>query len=146
MLRTLGFFSLVVQFNSILHLEAFTEEEAKSLKGHLEPLGRQGVLSDIQIIQGFPTAKDFYTKYVDGPKPVIFKGAAVSHPAYNLWSDEYFLSFEESQQLEVVVEAGKKEIRTRPADVVTFASYLREYKAKDVYMVNSVPDFLKQVR
>ena len=142
------FISLVIFLNSVAHFWAKEKMDTLNhLKGHLQPLGMQGLHSGIRTIQGFPNPEVFFENYVEKAKPVIFKGAALDHPAYKLWtSDEYLLSFEEGKYHEVVVETGKKEARTRPGDAISFASYVRDYREKDVYMVNSVPDFLKKVR
>ncbi|CAH3016527.1 unnamed protein product [Porites evermanni] len=117
---------------------------ARDLKGHLEPLFSHGKRLEVEVYEGFPTPEEFYKKFVIMPKPVLFRGGAMLSPAYRLWNEEYFLSFPESEEHLVVVEAEKKENRTTPGEEVFFAKFVRDLHSSGQYMVSSVPQFLRQ--
>lgn len=117
---------------------------ARDLKGHLEPLFSHGKRLEVEVYEGFPTPEEFYKKFVIIPKPVLFRGGATLSPAYRLWNEEYFLSFPESEEHLVVVEAEKKENRTTPGEEVAFAKFVRDLHSSGQYMVSSVPQFLRQ--
>ena len=125
-----------------LSLPSFAHEDSV-LQGDLQALFSKGVRHEVSAWQGFPSAEEFYTKYSNPSRPVLFKGGAKSFPAYERWTDEYFLSFPESEQAFVVVEQEKKENRSLAAEDVSFANFVRDYRMTNTYMVNSVPDFLK---
>ena len=114
-----------------------------NLPGHLEPLFSHGNRVEVEVYDGFPTAEEFYSKFVNIPKPVLFRGGATLSPAYSLWNREYFLSFPESEEHLVTVEMEKKENRTVPGEEVVFADFVRELNSSGQYMVSSVPEFLR---
>lgn len=116
---------------------------AHDLLGHLEPLFSHGKRLEVEVYNGFPTAEEFYAKFVNIPKPVLFRGGAVLSPAYSLWNEEYFLSFPESEEHLVTVETEKKENRTTPGEEVIFAEFVRELNSSGQYMVSSVPEFIR---
>ena len=66
---------------------------ANQLLGHLEPLFSHGKRLEVEVYDGFPAAEEFFKRFVDNAKPVLFRGGAKSFPAYSLWNDKYFLSF-----------------------------------------------------
>jgi len=41
------------------------------------------------------------------------------------------------------VEQRKKEKRTLPAREISFSEFVKIYKEQDIYMVNSVPPFIR---
>lgn len=127
-------FCLIVQVSPLI---------AVDLKGHLEPLFSYGKKLQVEVYDGFPTAKEFYNKFVNIPKPVLFRGGSLQHPAYALWGNEYFLSFPESEEHLVTVELEKKENRTVAGEDVIFADFVRELNSSGKYMVSSVPEFLR---
>lgn len=58
--------------------------------GHLKPLGaHQPPVADVMSVDEVPSPQEFFTRYVQPGKPVLFKGAAVRIPAYSLWTDGY---------------------------------------------------------
>lgn len=64
-------------------------------------------------------------------------------PAFTRWAtDEYFLHMPEGDEFEVVVEQAKKENRSLAAEDVPFNAFVKRYIEEDIYMVNSVPDFI----
>jgi hypothetical protein len=59
------------------------------------PLGRQTEAITVPVLQGFLEPTKFFEDYVIPGRPVVFKGAAKEFPAFQRWTDEYFLSFKE---------------------------------------------------
>ena len=113
------------------------------LLGHLEPLFSYGKRLEVEEYDGFPAAEEFFTRFVDNAKPVLFRGGAMLYPAYSLWNDEYFLSFPESEESLVTVEAEKKENRSAPGEDVPLADFVRGLHSSGKYMISSVPEFLR---
>ena len=109
--------------------------------GHLKRLGshrpREGPVVELIDV---PHPIDFFEQYALPQVPVILKGAAKAMPAYQLWTDEYLK--EKSGDLEVQIEPGKKENRTRVAiegTTTSFGNFLDTYNQTDIYMVDSLP-------
>lgn len=72
--------------------EELTEHQIKHLKslpGHMKPLGSVGPYFDIPVVEGFPSPRDFFNKYVIPSTPVVFKNAARESPAFDKWWDYY---------------------------------------------------------
>ena len=113
------------------------------LEGHLEPLFSHGKRLEVEVYEGFPTAEEFYKRFVNVAKPVLFRGGAKCFPAYSLWNEEYFLSFPESEELLVTVEVEKKENRSTPGDDIPFADFVRRLHSSGKYVISSVPEFLR---
>jgi len=110
-----------------------------------EVLGKQGEQRQIQSVPGFLLKpSDFYNNHVIPGIPVLFKGAAKSFPAYQLWTDEYLSSFKESESYIVDIEEGKKENRSLGSIQPSFKEFLEMYQSKDVYFVSGVPEFLRK--
>ncbi|XP_031563461.1 tRNA wybutosine-synthesizing protein 5-like [Actinia tenebrosa] len=138
------FLYLATLILTYLSLFECSEVDQNKKKGHLEPIFSYGKRHQVEVFEGFPTPKQFFQDFVSPSKPVLFKDAAKRSPAYKLWNDEYFLSYPESREYIVTVETKKKENRSQPANDVPFSTYLKHYRKKDVYMVNSVPNFLRK--
>jgi len=147
--------SLALRFLLIVHLElvniplvALSTDSQPSTTyhypGHLEPLGARNVKQSLEVIDDFVTPREFFEKYVSSSKPVLIRGGAKLSPAFSLWSDEYFLSFDESKNFQIVAEQRKKEIRTHPALDISFAEFVKTYEKSDIYLVNGVPPFLQK--
>ena len=113
------------------------------LEGHWEPLFSHGKRLEVEVYDGFPTAEEFYKRFVNVAKPVLFRGGAKHFPAYSLWNEEYFLSFPESEELLATVEVEKKENRSTPGDDIPFADFVRGLHSSGKYMISSVPEFLR---
>ncbi|XP_067946178.1 uncharacterized protein [Watersipora subatra] len=89
------------------------------------------------------STKSFFTKYVHSQQPVIFKQAIKSSPAYNLWSDNYFLQLDDiPKDHDVLVESRKKENRSAPPVRMPFKEFVSIYNVTDQYMVEPIPPFL----
>ena len=114
-----------------------------NLEGHLEPLFSHGKRLEVEVYDGFPTAEEFFRRFVDGGKPVLLRGAARLFPAFSLWNDEYFLSYTESEELLVTVEVDKKENRSAPGEDLPFADFVRDMHSSGKYLISSVPEFLR---
>ncbi|XP_068755514.1 tRNA wybutosine-synthesizing protein 5-like [Montipora capricornis] len=112
--------------------------------GHLEPLGSRNTKQSLETISDFLTPVKFFEKYVAPSKPVLIRGGAKLSPAFNAWSDDYFLSFNESRDFKIVAEQRKKEIRTYPAVDISFEEFVKTYERRDIYLVNGVPPFLQK--
>lgn len=115
-----------------------------NLEGHLEPLFSHGKRLEVEVYDGFPTAEEFFRRFVDVEKPVLLRGAARLFPAFSLWNDEYFLSYTESEELLVTVEVDKKENRSAPGEDLSFADFVRDMHSSGKYMISSVPEFLRK--
>ena len=135
-------FVIVLLSISNLPLASFGQETSE-LEGHLEAIFSVGTRHDVPTFEGFPSPKDFYTDYALPAKPVLFKNAAKKYPAFLDWDDDYFLGFPESEEEMVVVEREKKENRTRHAERMSFADFVRIHRSEETYLVNSLPPFLK---
>lgn len=74
----------------------------------------------------------------------MIKGGAKLSPAFTQWTDEYFVSVPESDDLLIDVENGKKENRTKGGlQRMSFKQFVENYRDRDVYMVNGVPKFIQ---
>ena len=111
--------------------------------GHGQPLGRH-MPSDghVEQLHTIPTPPLFWEKYASTRTPVVFKGAAKSFPAYNLWTDKFLI--EKFGSLEVKLESktekNKTPIGERGLGRDTIKSYLSDYRMKDSYVVSQLPD------
>lgn len=118
-------------------------KDGASVPGHLEPLGSKNVKHSLEVLQSYPDSKTFFETYVVPSKPVLIKNAAKPSPAFEKWSDEYFLSRSESSEATIQAEQRKKEERTTPDKDISFSDFVKSYKEKDIYMVSPVPMFLR---
>lgn len=74
----------------LLQLLISSNSGDENLNGHLKPLGSQiAPIGDVLAIDEVPSPEEFFYKYVQPGKPVLFKGAALNSPAYEKWTDEY---------------------------------------------------------
>ena len=111
--------------------------------GHGQPLGRH-MPSDghVEELHAVPTPPLFWGKYASTRTPVVFKGAAKSFPAFNLWTDKFLM--EKFGSLEVKLESktekNKTPIGERGLGRDTIKSYLSNYRMKDSYVVSQLPD------
>ncbi|KAL5257490.1 hypothetical protein ACHWQZ_G012435 [Mnemiopsis leidyi] len=126
-------------------LERINAQNAKyrGFHGQQLPLGRQSPAIPVKEIQGFVDPATFFQEHVIPGRPVVFKGAAKEFPAFQRWSDEYFLSFNESNNWMVQYELGKKETREGGQEPISFAEYIKRYTDEDLYCVTGLPKFLR---
>ncbi|XP_033634064.1 bifunctional peptidase and arginyl-hydroxylase JMJD5-like [Asterias rubens] len=105
--------------------------------GHLKPLGwHRPAEPDVDTVNSVPEPKEFFEKYVRHGRPLLMKGAAKNMAAFKLWKDDYLRS--QHGELEVEVEEGKKENRSRGLWSMKLHEFLDEYGQGDIYMVSSV--------
>lgn len=110
--------------------------------GHLQPLGsHQPPVGEVLSVDEIPSPQEFFQKYLQPGKPVLFKGAATKIPAYKLWTDDY-LSLKYGD-LVVDVEEGKKENRSNELFNMPFKLFLKIYNESDVYLVHSLPKAMR---
>lgn len=112
--------------------------------GHLKPFGQGGPTKPLTEIDYFPTAREFFENYVKPLQPVKMKGVAKMSPAFERWNDDYFLAQEEPEGSVISVETVKKESRQQRVDNMSFKEFVRIYNHTEHYMVDAVPQFLRQ--
>ena len=117
-------------------------DDLTSHPGHLKPFGLQGRTFQVASVEYFPPPSEFFNNYVNGSKPLLIRGGGKMSPAYERWTDEYFLNLPGSNHHKVVVEQAKKENRSVPPEDVSFNDFVKRYTKEDIYMVHSVPDFI----
>ena len=123
-----------------------TKRDYASIPGHLEPLGAKSVKHSLEVIQTYPDPKTFFKTHVVASKPVLIQNAAKLSSAFAKWTDEYFLSFPETTEHKIVAEQGKKEKRSLPSREISFSEFVKTYKEEDIYMVSSMPKFIRYVK
>ncbi|XP_045197467.1 tRNA wybutosine-synthesizing protein 5-like isoform X3 [Mercenaria mercenaria] len=112
--------------------------------GHLKPFGDGGPSHAVEEIDYFPTAKEFFENYVKTAKPVKMKGVAKMSPAFEKWTDDYFLAQDEPSDHVVSVETKKKESRQQKVESMPFKTFVKMYNNTEHYMVDAVPKFLRK--
>ena len=117
-------------------------EDLSSHPGHLKPFGSQGQTLEVESMDYFPAPSIFFREFVNASKPLLIRGGAKISPAFTRWTDEYFLNIPEGNEYEVVVEQAKKENRTLSPEDLPFNEFVKRYTKEDIYMVNSLPDFV----
>lgn len=121
-----------------------TNLDFSSIPGHLEELGAKNTKRSVEVIQSFPDPETFFRTYVDGSKPVLIQNGAKMSSAFEKWTDEYFLSLPKSSEHKIQAEQRKKEKRTVPPEEMSFSDFVKTYTEKDIYMVSSVPEFIRK--
>lgn len=127
----------------ILLVEIIFGKDLTSLPGHLKPFGEGGLNHPLEEIDYFPTAEEFFENYVKPLKPVKMKGAAKMSPAFEKWTDDYFLTLDEPSDHHVSLETRKKESRQQEMDSMQFKEFVKIYNQTEYYMVDAVPKFLR---
>ena len=60
------------------------------MRGHMEKLGMQRESQGhIEVLKELPSPVEFFEKYIEPGKPVVFKDAAKKMPAFKNWNDKY---------------------------------------------------------
>lgn len=135
-------FIFSVKFSSTAE-DVASAGDASTWPGHMEPLGARNVKHNIHELEEFPEPLEFFRDYVGPSKPVLIRNGAKISPAFELWTDDYFLSLPGAENTTVFVEQGKKENRTLPGTDIYFKDFVLRYNDSDIYMVNGVPDILQ---
>lgn len=121
-----------------------TNDDPSLYPGHLEPLGARHNKSSVKTLFAFPDPREFFQNFVSSSFPLMIKGGAKLSPAFTQWTDEYFVSVPESDDLLIDVENGKKENRTKGGlQRMSFKQFVESYRDRDVYMVTGVPKFIQ---
>ena len=141
----LGFIvvALCLSFGNTSLPQVDPELDYASIPGHLEPLGTKSKKHSLQVIQSYPDPKTFFKTYVVASKPVLIQNAAKLSSAFEKWTDEYFLSLKDSSKYKISAEQRKKEKRTVPPEEISFSEFVKAYNEEDIYMVNTVPTFIR---
>lgn len=135
--------SIFVQFVNFVNTEEVQSEDPTTWPGHMEPLGARNLKHSVTVVDEFPKPQDFFRDFVGPSKPLLIKNGAKISPAFNLWTDEYFVSLPGAETTKVFVEQRKKENRTYPGEEITFKEFMEKYNSSDIYMVNGVPDIIQ---
>lgn len=136
---------LIIQFQ--LSCINATNENVKQHKGHLKKFGSSGPYVRIdEVSYDKLSTKQFFEHYVSKKQPVLILNQAKQFPAIDLWSNDMYLyekglNYDENYQ--VNVETVKKESRDQYVKGMTFLQFLEDYQKEDIYMVSTVPEFLK---
>ena len=125
-----------------IRVDSSSENDISSDDGNSARFGGGGPNHPLEEIEGFPDPENFFTQYVLASKPVKMTGAAKISPAFELWSDEYFLSLDIPADNLVLVETKKKENRKQKTLQMHFKDFVNSYNDSEQYMVETVPDFL----
>ena len=121
-----------------------TNDDPSLYPGHLEPLGARHNKSSVKTLFAFPGPREFFQKFVTASIPLLIIGGAKLSPAFAKWTDEYFMSVPDSNNVLIDVEDGKKENRTkRDLQRMSFKQFVGSYRDQDVYMVHVAPKFIQ---
>lgn len=112
--------------------------------GHMEPFGSKQKTVQVEQVKDWPDPTSFFKEYVDGNKPVLFKGLAKRSPAYELFTDDYLKSFDGAGSEVVYAEPEKKENRTKKGFDMSFKAFVERYHKETLYMVNALPSALRK--
>jgi hypothetical protein len=132
---------------SVAHCTVF-DDAMKTLTdhaGHLKPFGSSGPFLPVDEMDGFPTTSQFFRQYVLPMRPLKMNGAGRLSRAFDLWSDEYFLTSSVSNDSTITVETAKKEKRTNPILNMHFQEFVQTYTSQNQYMVDRIPDEFQYV-
>ncbi|XP_067665099.1 uncharacterized protein [Haliotis asinina] len=115
----------------------------ETLKGHQQPLGSHAPPLGVTLIGKFSSPGVFYQNFVKEGQPLLMKSPLLDNPfpAFEKWTDE-FLREEYGSEV-VSVEQSKKEKRNMPTSTMTLHEFLDLYQKKNVYLVHSLPNIMK---
>ncbi|XP_071113454.1 tRNA wybutosine-synthesizing protein 5-like [Haliotis cracherodii] len=117
-------------------------KDLTSEPGHMKPFGSGRPSRQIDAVDGFPDQRAFLRDYAFGSKPLKMTGAAKLSPAFNLWTDDYFLSLDLPEESIVHLETIKKESRQQDTEDMKFQDFIKIYNKTEYYMVDAVPEYL----
>ena len=129
--------------SNFVSTEEVSSEDPSKWPGHLEPLGSQNIKHSVTSADEFPKPEEFFHDFVVPGKPLLIKNGAKISPAFQRWTDDYFVSIPGAENSTVFVEQRKKENRTFPGMEISFKKFIETYNDSDIYMVNGVPDILQ---
>ncbi|XP_065837981.1 uncharacterized protein [Oscarella lobularis] len=114
--------------------------------GHLEKLGSRGPIRKVAETTGFLDPETFYRQHTKKFRPIVFRDAAKQSPAFERWTDDYLKATAQANPNnggDLVVEARKKENRSAASYMMSLDRFIDSYRRLDIYMVASVPEFLR---
>jgi lysine-specific demethylase 8 len=113
--------------------------------GHMRPFGSAGPFLAVDEVAEFPNTTHFFERYVFELRPLKMAGAGRLSAAFDRWSDAYLRSTTlVDADSTIVVETAKKENRSNPIRRLHFHEFLETYNSTEQYMVDNVPDELRQ--
>ncbi|ESO82238.1 hypothetical protein LOTGIDRAFT_170151 [Lottia gigantea] len=112
--------------------------------GHLKPFGSGRPIHNVETIAEFPDPITFNTEYFTQQKPVLIQGGAKISPAFDLWTDDYFLKQDLQKPVNISVETLKKEVRGQNMLEMDFKEFVKIYPNSTYYMVDLVPEFIQK--
>jgi hypothetical protein len=112
--------------------------------GHGKKFGETGPFLDLDEVKSIST-KDFFQNYVVEKKPLLIRSGFGQTNAFKYWTDEYLNKRAmDYNDVKLVVETEKKESRDQEIIQLSLGQFIKEYRSKDIYLVNNVPFYLKQ--
>ena len=88
----------------------------------------------------------FHKEYATGwGKPVVFRGMAKQHPAYERWQSDEAMA-KEYGDLSLQCEGAKEETRQADDIEVTISEFIEKYRNGDMYAVSNIPLPMRKVR
>ena len=137
LLRLIVFFTFLIFFNDITHTVA-------SHPGNGKPFGSSGPFLYLDETTDLST-RAFFDNYVRNKKPIVLRNGSSMFPSFKLWNDKYLHSEAEGfDEFKMVVETSKKESRAQKILQLSMREFLKDYKSKEMYLVNEVPDYLRK--
>ena len=138
-------YALIISLLLLITLEYRSTTDINSDSRFGGKFGEDGPIHLIDSSEGFPDVQTFFNDYVVASKPLKMSGAVKSFPAFQKWSDDYFLSLDIPADNLVLVETKKKENRKQKTKEMHFKDFVNSYNATEQYMVETVPAFLQYV-
>jgi hypothetical protein len=112
--------------------------------GHGKKFGSSGPFLNIDDVTSIST-KDFFQNYVTKKKPLLIRSGFSQTNACSYWTDEYLANLaKDHNDVKLVVETEKKESRDQEIINLSLTEFIKEYKSKEIYLVNDVPFYLRQ--
>lgn len=101
------------------------------IPGHLRPMQQQAGSKPLPELFNVPTFEDFWSKYVRTNTPVVLRGHAKMHPAFERWTDEYLAKTWGKRV--VSAEKQKSEERGGASVELTVAEFVDQMYDEDLY-------------
>ena len=127
----------------IFYCILFSVKSQEFPKGHLKPLGHhRGSSGHIEVIDKMIHPRIFWKNYCEIGRPVLFKNAAKSWPAFTKWTNEYLK--ENFGKLRVKIESKYEKNESPVGDVGlgqdSLKHFIDTYQKNDKYMVSQLPN------
>lgn len=147
MWRNLAFVLTVCVFASLLWMQyqgySLFHPWTWRAPGHMKPFGCCRPRKPVHSVNSWPTPSVFIENYLEKSRPLIIKNGAKISPAFEKWTDEYFLKeLELPVDSTMNIETGKKEHRGNPVSDMNFREWVKIYNNSDNYLVDDIPKYL----